>query len=155
MIDHETAGGLLSDYLDGELSPQQERELEAHLEGCPKCTDELEELRQTLDTLGSLKSVSPPTEFVGKIQQRINKRSRGRFFGQESLLVRIPFEWISFVIIMLLLVMYIMTVAQHTPEVKAPPPSEQQKVQRPIPAQPGGAPARRPGDLSREKVPPK
>ena len=122
-MDHQSAIELFDDYLDGELSEALSRKLEQHLDGCESCQKELEELEQTLDIMGSLSKVEPPSEFVGKVQQRINKRSRGRFFGgQEKLLRRIPFEWVSFVIIVIMLVMYLMTVAQQ-PRIKPSPDS--------------------------------
>ena len=132
-MDHQSAIELFDDYLDGELSGAQEKKLEQHLEECESCRDELEELRQTLDLMGSLRKVNPPAEFVGKVQQRINKRSRGRFFGgQEKLLVRIPFEWISFVIIVIMLVMYLMTVAQQ-PRIKpSPTPGKTKDIHQPL-----------------------
>jgi len=143
-MDHQSAIELFDDYLDGELSEPQQKKLEQHLEGCDSCRDELEELRQTLDFMGSLRKVEPPTEFVGKVQQRINKRSRGRFFGgQEKILVRIPFEWISFVIIVIMLVMYLMTVAQQ-PKIKpSPTPGKTKDIHKPVPLKAPG-PERRP-----------
>ena len=128
-MDHQTAIELLNDYIDGELSASQEQQLDKHLKGCESCTRELEELRQTLDIMGSLRKVAPPDQFVGKVQQRINKRSRGRFFGrQERVLKRIPFEWISFVIIIIMLVLYLMTVSQQPSIKPAPVPGKTQKI---------------------------
>ena len=136
-MDHQSAIELLNDYLDGELSGAQEKKLEQHLEGCESCQGELEDLRQTLDIMGSLRKVEPPTEFVGKVQQRINKRSRGRFFGgQEKLLVRIPFEWVSFVIIVIMLVMYLMTVAQQPSIKPSPTPGKTKNIQQPLEKKP-------------------
>lgn len=107
-MDHQSARELFSDYLDGELSGEQGSELEAHLRTCADCQRELDALKQTLGSLGQLAPVTPPPEFVRKVQQRIRRRSRGRFFAEESVLSRIPFEWISFVIIILMLVWYFM-----------------------------------------------
>ena len=107
-MDHEAAKDLFSDYLDGELPPEELAELEAHLAHCASCREELEEFRNTLSSLAGLAQVEVPPEFVTKVQQRIRTRSRGRFFSPENLLTRIPFEWISFFLIMLMLALYFM-----------------------------------------------
>jgi anti-sigma factor RsiW len=43
---------LMADYLDGRLDAHQVRRLEAHLAGCPHCTEYLAQLRVTIDALG-------------------------------------------------------------------------------------------------------
>ena len=48
--------GLLVSYLLGELTVEEERELEHHLEGCSGCRDELARARQTGIPLGTIKS---------------------------------------------------------------------------------------------------
>jgi anti-sigma factor RsiW len=117
-MDHQSAIELFSEYLDGELPAEQAAELEAHLEKCETCREELETLRKTLRGLAGLPPVPPPDQFARKVQQRIRRRSRGRFFGQESWLTRIPFEWISFVIIILMLLMYFMVIQEQVTRVK-------------------------------------
>jgi anti-sigma factor RsiW len=42
----------MADYLDGRLDAAQVRRLEAHLAGCPHCTEYLAQLRVTIDVLG-------------------------------------------------------------------------------------------------------
>jgi anti-sigma factor RsiW len=43
---------LMSDYLDGALSVGDRVRLEAHLAGCPHCSEYLAQLRVTIDALG-------------------------------------------------------------------------------------------------------
>ena len=52
---------LVSDYLDGALTPSERERFEAHLAACDGCTAYLEQMRQTLRLLGSLteESLSP------------------------------------------------------------------------------------------------
>lgn len=119
-MDHQRAKELFSQYLDGELPPEQQSELEAHLDQCETCQAELNALEKTLSSLAGLAPVPPPKDFDRKVQQRIRRRSRGRFFKPDNLLNRIPFEWISFVIIMLMLVMYFMLI-QSQVKVKPDP----------------------------------
>jgi anti-sigma factor RsiW len=45
---------LVTEYLEGSLPPDQRRRFEAHLEGCPHCTEYLAEMRTTLRLLGRL-----------------------------------------------------------------------------------------------------
>ena len=99
----------LSAYLDNELSDEERRVVHTHLEGCAACLAELETMRATLGSLSRLKRQAPPN-FLPSIQDQIRTRSRGRFFGKRWLLFgRIPFEWVSLVMIIAMLVYYIIT----------------------------------------------
>lgn len=112
-MDHDSVKELLSDYLEGELPDEQRDEVKAHLDGCADCRAELEALERTLSSLSGLRPLPPPPDFGRKVQQRIRRRSRGRFFSPETVLTRVPWEWISFVIIMLMLVMYYLVVQEQ------------------------------------------
>jgi len=145
-MDHQAAQELFSDYLEGELSPQEQEELAAHLTECEACREELEDLKKTMRSLSGLKVLPPPEGFVSKVQQKIRKRSRGRFFAPERLLMRVPFEWISFIIIMLMLATYMILVLGQGAVVK---PEEGAK-QAPGVIEPGA----KSGSLPREEAPP-
>ena len=43
---------LMADYLDGRLGARDVQRLEAHLAGCPHCSEYLAQLRVTIDALG-------------------------------------------------------------------------------------------------------
>jgi anti-sigma factor RsiW len=45
---------LMTDYLEGALSPDERRRFEAHLAHCAACRQYLEQLRSTLDVLGRI-----------------------------------------------------------------------------------------------------
>jgi anti-sigma factor RsiW len=47
------AVALMSDYVDGNLSPRDAARLEQHLAGCPHCSEYLAQLRVTIDALGA------------------------------------------------------------------------------------------------------
>ncbi len=53
----------VTDYLEGKLSEEDRRRLEAHLEECPYCAEYVEQMRQTAGALGKLdgESISPET----------------------------------------------------------------------------------------------
>ena len=74
---------LLGPYLLGELSVEEERELERHLEGCSGCRDELALARQTHDLLRELTTGGPPQELKARVLERtrgeIPATSRGRW----------------------------------------------------------------------------
>jgi anti-sigma factor RsiW len=45
---------LVTDYLDGSLPRSQRRRFEAHLAGCPHCTEYLEQMRATIRLAGRI-----------------------------------------------------------------------------------------------------
>ena len=51
---------LITDYLEGALSPAQTRRLERHLETCPGCTEYLEQMRALAGSLRGLGEGSLP-----------------------------------------------------------------------------------------------
>jgi anti-sigma factor RsiW len=106
-MDHQSASELFSAFVDGELAGTAKSELENHLSICIQCRTDLEEFRRAVRGLGRLKHTAPAT-FLPQIQKQIFVRSRGRFFGARwKLFGRIPFEWVSLVMIVAMLVYYI------------------------------------------------
>ena len=75
---------LLGSYLLGELTVEEERELERHLEGCPKCRGELERLRRTHALIQATADVTPPPELkdqvLAQVRGEIPGHSRGWWF---------------------------------------------------------------------------
>jgi anti-sigma factor RsiW len=111
---HQRATEAFSAYLDGELGPAERAHVDEHLATCMQCRVSLERFRRTVGRLGSLKRTAPVT-FLENVQNQINRRSRGRFFGKRALLFgRIPFEWVSLAMIVAMLVYYIV-VLQTSP----------------------------------------
>ncbi|MCL4529348.1 MAG: zf-HC2 domain-containing protein [Chloroflexi bacterium] len=76
MMDHnhvncETLLGSLSEYIDGELSPELCREIEKHLAGCDNCRVVLNTTKRTIDLVQS------PTEAIpvpDDVRERLFKR---------------------------------------------------------------------------------
>lgn len=58
---------LLSDYIDGELSPELCEALEAHMRECPNCYIVVDTLRKTVVLYRSLE----PPEMPAEVEQRL------------------------------------------------------------------------------------
>ncbi len=98
-----------SAFLDDELPGEQRAEFAGHLATCLQCQTHFESFQRAVGTLGRLKDRAPAT-FLPGIQQQIFRRSRGRFFNKRWLLFgRVPFEWLSMIMIIAMLVYYIFT----------------------------------------------
>jgi anti-sigma-K factor RskA len=69
---------LLGPYLLGELSVEEERELEGHLEECSECRGELARAHQTHDLLRELAVGGPPPELKDRVLARAMGPARSR-----------------------------------------------------------------------------
>jgi anti-sigma-K factor RskA len=73
--------GLLGSYLLGELTVEEERELERHLEECPECRGELDRLRQTDNLLRQLATNEPPAELKYQVLAQVRGETPARSIG--------------------------------------------------------------------------
>jgi anti-sigma-K factor RskA len=73
--------GLLGSYLLGELTVEEELELERHLEECPECRHELDRARQTHDLLRQLATYKPPTELEDQVLAQVRGEMPARSSG--------------------------------------------------------------------------
>ena len=69
---------LLGPYALGDLSVEEKRKLERHLEACPECQDELELLRQTHDLLKEVADGGPPPELKARVLARATSEAPSR-----------------------------------------------------------------------------
>lgn len=76
---------LLGPYLLGELSVEEERELERHLEGCSGCRGELARVRQTHNLLRELAAGEPPPELKTRVLARARDETSARSGGRWKL----------------------------------------------------------------------
>jgi len=131
MMDHEAVRDLLSEYVDGDLPYDRAREVGEHLESCAECRAHLERYQESLRHLRSLPRAEPPGDLEQKIKKRIRARSRGRFFGestQPQVLLRVPFELISLLLILFALaLLYFMTLVERIEAVQPPPDKDAQE----------------------------
>jgi hypothetical protein len=80
-MDCKSIGGLLAAYLDGEVTPEERKQIEAHLPDCPQCHEELKALTATRDKLRqALKEMAaqatPPAWSWDRIKQRAGIKDR-------------------------------------------------------------------------------
>ena len=69
---------LLHAYLDNELSPEQTRLVDNHLDACPDCRLELTRLQRLKLTLGGITSPNPGHDYFRQLQDKIAARTIGR-----------------------------------------------------------------------------
>ncbi len=69
---------LISARLDGELSQQQERELNTHLAGCPACRGLAEELSMLRLSLQALEDEPAPAGLASRVMDRIRASEKGK-----------------------------------------------------------------------------
>lgn len=63
------AVALITDYLDGALSPRDQARLEEHLVGCPHCSEYLAQIRATIHAAGH---VEPDDLSAGALDDLVN-----------------------------------------------------------------------------------
>lgn len=70
---------LVTEYLEGTLSPAERARFQAHIEDCDACTIYLEQIRQTIRALGHLSEerIAPPARERLLAEFRDWKRSMG------------------------------------------------------------------------------
>ena len=75
---------LLSGYVDGELTDEQKKRIEEHLQKCTRCQEELEELRQLDGYVRAVEVEEPSREFIFGLNRRVMKtvtrRRKSLFF---------------------------------------------------------------------------
>ena len=68
-------------YVLGELSAEEQRELERHLEGCPPCRSRLDCLRQTHALLQRAFTAAPPSVVKGRVLSQVEGERLDRSTG--------------------------------------------------------------------------
>jgi hypothetical protein len=84
----------LSAYLDRELPGNRVREVERHLEDCPRCRADLESLSRVIRRLQAVQRVAPPPLLAGDVARRVALDGRPRSLVEriESRLSGQPFQ---------------------------------------------------------------
>jgi anti-sigma factor RsiW len=58
---------VVTDYLEGNMAPQERRRFDAHLADCPYCVNYLDQMRATIAALGGLTEESISSEARGEL----------------------------------------------------------------------------------------
>lgn len=72
---------LLSAYIDGELSVDQETLVRRHLDACPECRKAYETLTTMDNLLRSVANVSPTADFSRSFWKKVDAAEARRFWG--------------------------------------------------------------------------
>jgi anti-sigma factor RsiW len=98
----------VSDYLEGTMAEDERRVFEAELAANPELRAQLESVRATRDALSGLHKMSAPDDFGRGVEQTIQSRSAGRFFGRKAFGDRVPFELVAVVALALLTAAFVL-----------------------------------------------
>jgi anti-sigma factor RsiW len=109
-MDHERARDLFTRYHDGDLGQDERLLLEQHLAECDECREEWDSYRRTIKEISGLFKLAPPADFTRDVEQKIRKRSRGRFFS-EPRSFSTQFAMVSFILILLFILAYLVMTA--------------------------------------------
>lgn len=102
----------LSAYLDGDLSPEEMKEVAGHLSGCESCQAVLTELRQVRNKLRSLPEVEVPADLHSSIMERLRphmkqKKEKKWFFFRIDVKSWGYRQWIPVTAAMMVIVMFL------------------------------------------------
>ncbi|MCK4646239.1 MAG: zf-HC2 domain-containing protein [Candidatus Aminicenantes bacterium] len=77
-MNHQKIKELISSYNDGELNQEQNKKVEKHLEDCPECRKELEEMRKFEEVMSQMELKKPPGEvwkrYWASVYNRLERR---------------------------------------------------------------------------------
>jgi len=65
-------------YLEGSLPEARRREVEAHLQACSRCAEELAAMRRLVDDLHALPAVPPPAHMAASVRAQLKARPQPR-----------------------------------------------------------------------------
>ncbi len=97
-LSHERVDALLPAWLDAELPPAEEQEVEQHLQGCPDCRARYEKLADAVALVRSVPRARPTADFTRRVVKRARRNRRREFglAGTHALFVqRFPVEAIA------------------------------------------------------------
>jgi hypothetical protein len=115
---------LLSDFMDDILDGQTRALVEEHLLKCKDCREDLASLKALVQEIGSLESLNAPKDFLEKVHERIEQRSK---FGQimrklfVPVRIKVPLE-LATVAATAILVLAVLNIQQPRKQIAEIPP---------------------------------
>jgi anti-sigma factor RsiW len=97
-MNHNEIRHMLSEYIDGAVSPGDRAAIEAHLKTCETCSAALKELRQTVAQIKSIEELDPPAWMTQKIMAKVRVEAAKKSWFQRlffPLHVKLPLEAIG------------------------------------------------------------
>lgn len=90
-MDCKTSRSLMHDYLDGDLSEDEQHELRQHLSVCSACYEHFRELDRTVTALQADRFVEAPFDFTQKLRQQLPAKQNKKVVSWAKQLRRHPF----------------------------------------------------------------
>ena len=78
MSEHQRYNDLMVEALYGEIAPEDQRRLEAHLDDCEACAQEFAELQDTLDVMAQRERTELPEAYWDSYCRRLEERRAKR-----------------------------------------------------------------------------
>jgi len=66
----------LKAFLDNDIDDQKKAEIQEHLDGCPNCSKDLEQLKKLSEALHTWKGIEPSSHLYEKLKSRSNPMNR-------------------------------------------------------------------------------
>ncbi|MBN2802894.1 MAG: zf-HC2 domain-containing protein [Deltaproteobacteria bacterium] len=110
MDEHKKAESLFSDFFDNELNGEELIWLEKHLESCEPCKNDWDKYKQAMEEVSGLMHIMAPENVVDKVESRINKRSRGKFFNKQKYFT-VRYSIVSFILVLFFVLAYLLMMA--------------------------------------------
>lgn len=137
--EHDRIGALMSDVVEGTATPAVHAEVKAHVATCDTCREELDELRKLREALKSVPPQAAPPDLGKLVEERIHRRSAGRFFGKKTLGDRVPFGLLLIVALVALIIIAGLLWSSTTGSLRRdpaphpkPPPGARDAIPRPV-----------------------
>jgi Predicted integral membrane protein (DUF2275)/Putative zinc-finger len=98
-MEHNSIRHKLSDYIDGSITASERNAIEEHLKDCSLCSDELRELKKTVEHIKTIEEVTPPAWITQKIMANVRDESQKQkgFFAKSflPLFIKLPIQAVA------------------------------------------------------------
>jgi hypothetical protein len=127
-MNHNDIRHMLSEYIDGAVSPGDRTAIEEHLKSCETCSAALRELTQTVAHIRSVEEIDPPAWLTQKIMAQVRAESEKKGWFQRffvPLHIKLPLEAIG---VLFIAVTALFIYQNREPSMKASSPTLQEQA---------------------------